>query len=167
MEYINLTKENITQYMNDLVQISKMGFGERGWNEENFLLDLQGKWNLSFIAIIDKKIVGFRIATSYYYYGIETGHANYICINKDFRRIGLSLILDQHTKELCRKAGLSQITVETDEIRTPAHDLHLKMGYTQITDPIKIKEYLKSKNKLYQLKIYLKNNARVYIEYIT
>lgn len=58
----DLSKELLFEALDDIVAIDKACFGEKHWQEPNFLLPKNDKWVLSKVFKQDDKIVGFVMA---------------------------------------------------------------------------------------------------------
>lgn len=77
-ELVSANPDVLMRYMQDLVDLDKY-VSSLCWSEDNFLLELPGKWELSYLVISKNKIVAFVIAsikgTSYHIHrlGVDPG----------------------------------------------------------------------------------------------
>ena len=165
IEFINLTEENMARFMPDLIKLEHEIFGpELGWAEGNFRLDLPRKAELSFICLLDGEPVGFRISSAYFLDGVETGHAHHIGVTPKHRGKSLGLVINQHTIDLCRQAGLTQLTCETSSI-FPADEFHVKGGFRKMTEQ-ELLHYLEARGRPHRLAAYRDGRATAWIQFI-
>jgi ribosomal protein S18 acetylase RimI-like enzyme len=61
-ELLNANPDVLMHYMQDLLNLDKCAFSVC-WNEENFLLELPKKWELSYLVISKNKAISFIIAS--------------------------------------------------------------------------------------------------------
>ena len=62
LEIADLKKGFLIERMSGFLEIDKV-IQQELWNESNFLSDLPNKWDLSLIAMFNKKLIGYLIAS--------------------------------------------------------------------------------------------------------
>ncbi|HFB2048837.1 MAG TPA: Acetyltransferase YpeA [Hyphomicrobiaceae bacterium MAG_BT-2024] len=100
-----------------------------GWGEFEIQSFLNKKCNISFVAVMRKKIIGFLIAQ----YLIFEGEVISLAVDHRFRRLGIAtrLVVELHNKLLHR--GGHSIFLEVDETNRSAINLYNRLGFQQIS----------------------------------
>lgn len=173
-----LNKDKMIIHIDEIMKISKEAFADKSWNDTHYLHDLSDKWRLSSMIRHHNKVVGFMIVSSFFLNGIKTAHSHNSAIQKSYRGMGLYKIaqsyvgqglfqeLLKHTRQLCKRENINQITAEiTDGISPPRFDKLLeRYGFVQVVDKDIIVEYLKEKNKINLLQQYVDYTSKLYID---
>ena len=113
------------------------------WNQENFLKELNEKWNFSLFIENDNKIVGYIIASK----KSRNIHIHKFMVHRDLRSKGIGYKLLKEIENLCLKNGESLISLKVYKKNTLALKFYLRSGF-------KIEEY--SNDKLISMYKYLK-----------
>lgn len=148
-------------------RIDVTAFGEGNtWNEYNFTREFPLKKELSFLALTDKKIIGFLIGSAYISFKGKTAHLNRIAVDKDFNHkgIGKKLILQFENAATINKCV--SITLEFD-IALNVESYYKKSGYFPLNQLDEIKSYVKSKGKEESLEKYTTFKRRIYFKDLT
>ncbi len=160
------------EYMDELVQLDAICLGEYGetWTKENFLLDLPQKGQLSKLAILNKKLAGYLICSSYQ--NQKTCHGHRMAVHPDYRRlrilrksvstwggvellsrhriVGIAQKLWEECFKECFNLGITRITVETPNSNIPINNLYAKLGFQPLKG-VELKNYLSQKGKEEQI----------------
>lgn len=81
-----LTRKNLIENIRELIEIDHVIKADDQWDEEQFLLELDGKWSNSFIALINKRIVGFIICSKK---NKNTLHIHRLAVRNEYTRKGV------------------------------------------------------------------------------
>lgn len=157
---LHLTRKNIKDYLNELVQIDQACFGKDiSWNKEKFSTDFPAKWKLSFMNLINEEIVGFAIASTYS--NTNKAHLFRLAVKPTFQGKGIGKSMVRHLIELCQENDYSGLTVEIDR-RFPVNDFYTQLGFQKLVADELI-QYLKERGRLEQTDVYNGGNAEVFM----
>lgn len=129
-----------------ICEIDSRVFGiEHEWSETNFLVELPGKKELSFIAS-GNEIEGYLVGSAY---KTETGHnahINRIATNPDSKRKGTGSELVWNFEDSAVELGCEAATLEFDSILNVA-GFYEKCGYRLVDQMDEILKYIRFKDK--------------------
>ncbi|NOQ38622.1 GNAT family N-acetyltransferase [archaeon] len=113
--------------------------GEKEWTEDNFLLDLPLKWNLSFMCKnrSDESIIGYIIASQKP--GTQNGaisNVNKIIVDNAYRGNGVGKHLMELYTQACLEQGLKKSQLKALVDNKDANTFYKKLGYN-IIDTVK------------------------------
>jgi ribosomal protein S18 acetylase RimI-like enzyme len=122
-------------YIDDIVILEKKVWNKFGdlydkvfWNEENFLLPLPSKWDLSTLWVINNSVIGFSIA---YKFKKSWGHISRGAVDPDYLGKNIGYEMFEHQKNIMMQK-CSKITVDVRSSNKPANKLFLKLGFKQL-----------------------------------
>ena len=101
-----------------------------GWNKEQFLRELPGKWTLSFVAEINGLIVGYIIGSGDKD-NQRLSRVNKIVIDKNYHRQGIGRVLMNQYFEASLKQGMNKFELTAMSDYPPANKLYISLGYTR------------------------------------
>jgi ribosomal protein S18 acetylase RimI-like enzyme len=163
-----LTKEQMLECIDEIVDLSFQSFGNNSWSAEQYLTDLPFKWNLSSFVHDGQDLVGYVIFSSYLKKEEVIGHAHNIAINMKYRGMGLSQKLMTYSKDLCVKNRIGAITIEITKSLSAQHIIGVieKLGYSRILNEDDLLDYLTTRNKAHLMQQYLDGSNSVYLNQI-
>ncbi len=149
MEIRLFDKESANRYVDELIAIDSKCFNEKPyyaaqvWGANNFLLDLDYKWKLSQIALVDdSQVVGALIASKY---SDNYCHINRIFVSPNFRNKGIASSL------------LNQFEIRAIGLGLVCCTLFVNVANIETIAFYEKKGWIKSKDKQFELFARLKN----------
>ncbi len=141
---------NKIKYIHELTLLDKICLGDYGqaWLEDNFLLNMPQKDQLSKLAIINNKLVGYLICSSYQNQKVCHGHR--IAVQPEYQRLGIAFKLWKEVFRECLTLGIETITVETPNNAITVNNLYGKFGFHPLKGT-ELKNYLTQKGKAEQI----------------
>jgi ribosomal-protein-alanine N-acetyltransferase len=124
MNILHLDKEMTLENINDLIKIDRL-IPEDTWTEENFLRDLDRKWEFSLIALENNHVIGFLICSV----KENNIHINRIAVSQDYQHKRIGRILMEELFTDCNKSGLKRITLKVNYSNTEAIRFYEKLGF--------------------------------------
>jgi ribosomal protein S18 acetylase RimI-like enzyme len=125
---IGITQDYMSDNLSKLLEIESnwTDIGEQPWNENNFLLDLPYKWELSFAAEDRGEILGYVIGSKI---AENTARVNKIVVGREYRKnhIGTSLI--RRFETACLERGLYDVDLKAIVGNDAANNFYLRLGY--------------------------------------
>jgi len=120
-DYMN---KNLTEFRS--IEFNWTDIGERPWDESSFLLDLAGKWDLSFAIKHNKSMVGYIIGSQE---SDKRAKVNKIVVDKSYRCKGLGRKLIQRFEKSCLATGLYEVELKAMIENVPANRFYSGLGY--------------------------------------
>ncbi len=133
-----LTKNIISQYINDMISMSKQLQGDY-WTLEHYQSDMNRKWELSYCEIKDKQLLAFMIVSDK---GISH-HLHRIVVHENFKGKGVGKKLIQTFMTNAKKEE-RQATLKVHPSNKQAIDVYEHYGF--------VKEGSDKENLTYSLK---------------
>jgi ribosomal protein S18 acetylase RimI-like enzyme len=123
--YKILTKELVLDRIDDLKSICR-DVPHENWDNEKYLVDLPGKWEVSIASFNGNILMGYIIASEKV---TGTVHIHKFIVNPSFRRQGIGRDM---LKKLISHAGknISKITLKVYEDNPEAIDFYRAAGFT-------------------------------------
>ena len=122
-------------YIDDIVILEKKVWNKFGdlydkvfWNEENFLLPLPSKWDLSTLWVINNSVIGFSIA---YKFKKSWGHISRMAVDPDYQGKNIGYKLFEHQINIMMQK-CSKITFDVRSSNIPLIKISLKLGFKQL-----------------------------------
>jgi ribosomal protein S18 acetylase RimI-like enzyme len=136
-----------SEVMKSICDIDSSVFGEvNGWNESNFLVELPGKKELSYIAFSGKEIAGYLIGSAYKTETGQNAHINRIASKPKTETKGTGRELVRKFELSSKELGCKAATLEFDSKLNVA-GFYEKCGYRAVDQIDEILKYVKAKNK--------------------
>jgi ribosomal protein S18 acetylase RimI-like enzyme len=129
LNYI-FVKADFEEFKINLIQISKLEeelFGEFAWTESQILYDLCRKFELSLLLKIDKKLLGYCIAS----FKIDHIHIHRFCVSKNYQKQGIG---KQLLNTFMKQNLNSTITLKVDKANHSAIEFYKKASFHVITE---------------------------------
>ena len=151
IEIKTLNKQLTTKMLNTLIDIDqkilqRFGnlFSSESWDENNFLLDLPGKWELSFIALFDDRPIGFCICSLL---DDDKCYIYRIAVSEEYkgRNIGKQMLFTLFKK--CIERGVKKVVLEVNKENTLALGFYNKLKF-RIIEKDDLLDYLVKREKL-------------------
>jgi len=152
VEVRTLDLKNTKKYISDLVNMDKVTCEELGtmyssdhWLENNFLHDLEGKWNYSFFAIdlACDRLVGFLICSKY----LDSVHGHRMMVDKSYRGFQIARnffgLVDSKAKSL----GLKYYTTTVPYSNISTKEWYLSHDYNLLLHSNQLNWFIERKNK--------------------
>lgn len=124
-----LNKELLVICINEFIEIDKNIPFEPTWTQDNFMVDLPGKWEYSFIAINGVRVVGFSIASVKKIDGKACGYLHRIAISLEFQNKGIGRRLMKALEESLKEAKIELLLCSTKEKNLFAQTFYNNLGY--------------------------------------
>jgi len=148
---IALTKEIMKQYLPQIVEldrslIEKMGelYSNISWDEENFLLDLKGKWNYSKIVFKKENLIGFWVVSTIIPRNI---HTHRVAIEPTYQGKGIGKIMFHAIiDDVLKRDKIDYMTLEVNTQNINAVNFYEKLGFIRMKKP-QINNYLLKKER--------------------
>jgi len=128
MKIIPLNKETALANINRLIEINKV-LDLDPWTVDNFLIDLDGKWRYSLIALENDQIVGFLICS------VKENnilHIHKIAIVSKYQRRGVGTLLMKHLFSNCNEYNIKYISVKTKKNNVNAQRFYERQDFKRI-----------------------------------
>lgn len=131
IKILNLSKEMVLKNIEELIEIDKIIETNERWNEQHFLKELKGKWDYSFIAILNEEIVGFIICSIK---NTHTLHIHRLAVRKDQQKkgIGMKLINKIIDSVINNSNDVKDITLKIDENNKSVQKFYEKFYFRHI-----------------------------------
>lgn len=132
MVKLQLTKNFVSANIADFIRLNRENVDSRMfWSEENFLLDTESKWDLSFAYIEKNKLVAYIFASKK---DNNTCHINLIMVAKEYRgkKFG-SKMIDELFQDLIEK-NFHQLTLWVYSNLKHLILFYENLGYVRIID---------------------------------
>ena len=100
--------------------------------------------NIELVAIEDEVVVGYLMINKMHdsirniYYCM----LNYVCVSKEYRRIGIATKLFEEVFNICRLENISYIELTSNAARVEAHALYKKLGFIVRDTTVFRKEFI-------------------------
>jgi len=101
------------------------------WTEENFTVNLPGKWKHSFVALEGARVIGFSIASVRDIDDRTCGYLHRIAISRDFQNRGVGGMLIEALEESLREAAIDLLFCSTNEKNVMAQEFYDAMGFSK------------------------------------
>lgn len=128
MKIQHLSRENILEKIDQLKKIDDEII-DIPWKEENFLKELNGKWEYSFSVMENDIIEGFAICSLK---NEDYLHIHRLALSREYQRRGIGKMLIQHILDDCYKSDIKHVTVRTKKINKNAQRFYEKEGFNNI-----------------------------------
>jgi ribosomal-protein-alanine N-acetyltransferase len=129
MKIVRLDKETILENIDRLIEIDSTIFDEEGtWTLDNFLMDLDHKWDYSLVVFIGNQIIGFIVCS------VKEGnlhiHRLAILLEYQGKKIGNRLL--DCICNLCAKHRLKCVTLQVKKFNINAQRFYEQYGFEKI-----------------------------------
>lgn len=100
--------------------------------------------NIELVAIEDEVVVGYLMVNKMHdsirniYYCM----LNYVCVSKEYRRMGIATKLFEEVFNICRFENISYIELTSNAARVEAHALYKKLGFIVRDTTVFRKEFI-------------------------
>ena len=128
MKILHLDKEMVTENMDRLMEIDRAIIMDDPWTAYNFLMDLEGKWEFSLVALENNIIIGFLICSV----RGNNIHIHRIAISPEHQRRKVGSALIEHLVTDCYKSGINSITLKVRDFNINAQKFYEKLGFRKI-----------------------------------
>jgi len=129
MRIIKLNQRLIRENIERLIEIDSIIIDEEGtWTLDNFLMELNHKWDYSFAMLVDDQIVGFIICS-------VKGNSLYIhrlAVLPEYqgKKIGSTLL--KYICEICLKQNMNSVTLQVKKFNIEAQRFYERHGFERI-----------------------------------
>lgn len=147
---MQLDCNKIQRYWQALCLIDKNVFGNDFWTRENFERRLPSKPELSRVALFERKVLGYLIASRY---TDRCAHIHRLAVSDDFRRKGIGTRLLRSFERACLRIGVKHVTLESLRSRNDANRFYERMGFRRISGE-ELLDYLGRKAKVNDMQRY-------------
>ena len=125
MRIMHLNKKMALENINRLIEIDRIILDDP-WTEDNFLMELKGKWEYSLVALENTNIVGFVICSV----KGENLHIHRLVVAPKYQKRGIGAALLEHL--FTNSDRLKYITVKTRKCNTNAQKFYERWGFKRI-----------------------------------
>lgn len=132
MNIITLTRQTLLENIEELVEVDRVIKIDKNWRYENFLAELSGKWNNSYIALRENTIAGFIICSIK---DETTLHIHRLAIRREFQNMGIGTKLVTHViNSTNSKINRLTLKVKADNIMAQSFYNRLGFEYKRLED---------------------------------
>jgi len=128
MNLQKISKEHLYEIINQLIELDLVIETDEHWGAENFFVDLDRKWDNSFVAYMDGIIIGFIICS------IKNGnvlHIHRLVVGKEYHNKGIGAMLTTQVINNTNR-DIKSVTLKVDMNNTPAQDFYKKLGFKYV-----------------------------------
>ncbi|KKG15979.1 hypothetical protein EO98_04555 [Methanosarcina sp. 2.H.T.1A.6] len=86
MSILKLTKGMISERISEFIEIDKVINTDEKWQYDNFIIDLDGKWDNSYVFFIGSEIAGYIICSVK---NKENLHIHRFAIKQEYQKMGI------------------------------------------------------------------------------
>lgn len=164
MIVVDLKENNIHKYIDELIRIDNQLVDMHGikyslerWDANNFLLNLLGKWDYSFVALGENyEVVGCIIASQDIDHSV---HINRLFVDNKYVCMGVGSLLLRYLEIRVRKNRLSTISLFVNINNIHGINFYVKNGFIRLEGD-KLKSKLKQTNRNICQETFIKNRAQ-------
>ena len=128
MKVVHLNKEMAFEKINDLIEIDRI-IPDDYWTSDNFLMDLDSKWEYSLVALDNDLLVGFLICSA----KENNLHIHRIAVSPDYQGKKVGSALMEHLFANCYNSGIKSITLKVQDFNIGAQIFYEKRGFKKVT----------------------------------
>ncbi len=114
-------------HLPDILEVERTSF-HSPWTEDMFIEEIQGKFSVYRVAVIDGKAVA--------YMGMwilaDEGHITNVAVSEKYRRQGVASALIEDFVKLAEKKDLAFMTLEVRESNEAAKALYSSFGFIEV-----------------------------------
>jgi ribosomal-protein-alanine N-acetyltransferase len=127
VKILHLDKEMTLENIDDLIKIDKI-IQDDHWTEENFLRDLDRKWEFSLVALENNHIIGFLICSV----KENNIHINRVAVSQEYQHKKIGRILMETLFADCNEYGVKRITLKVKYSNPEAISFYEKLGFKKV-----------------------------------
>lgn len=114
MSTLKLTKGMISERILEFVEIDKVINTNEKWENENFMIDLDGKWDNSYVFFVGSEIAGYIIGSMK---SKENLHIHRLAVKKEYQSKGIgSELINNVIKNADKSTKYITLKVRKDNI---------------------------------------------------
>lgn len=129
MKIVRLSKDLAKAKIAGLLEVEKTITDER-WTADNFLMDLDSKWEYSLVALEEDLVIAFMVCSVK---GANL-HVHRTVILPDYRGKGLGRQMMDVVTADCTAAGIRSITLKVHESNVGAQKFHERLGFRRVAE---------------------------------
>lgn len=133
-----LTKETLLANIEILTEIDSVIKIDEHWGHENFLIELNGKWDNSYIALEENIIAGFIICSKK---NKNTLHIHRLAVREKFQFMGIGTRLIANVIN-STDSEINRVTLKVKADNITAQRFYVKVGFKY--------SYTEDKNYVYE-----------------
>ena len=129
MKIVHLNTEMVLENIGRLMEIDRTIIDEEGtWILDNFLMELNHKWDYSLVAFIDNQIGGFVICSV----KADNLHIHRLAVLPEYqgKKIGSALL--NHVCELCLKQNVRSVMLQVKKFNIEGQKFYERYGFERI-----------------------------------
>ena len=129
MKIVHLNKEMVLENIGRLIEIDRTIIDEEGtWTVDNFLMELNHKWDYSLAAFIDNQIGGFVICSV----KADNLHIHRLAVLPEYQNKKIGSTLLNHVCELCLKQNVSSVMLQVKKFNIEGQKFYERCGFERI-----------------------------------
>lgn len=114
MSILKLTKGMISEKISEFIEIDRVINTDERWQYDNFIIDLDGKWDNSYVFFENNEIAGYIICSIKDKEGL---HIHRFAIRKEYQNRGIgSELINEMIKNVDKEVRYLTLKVRTDNI---------------------------------------------------
>lgn len=114
MSILKLTKRMISEKISEFIEIDRVINTDERWQYDNFIIDLDGKWDNSYVFFADSRIVGYIICSIK---NKESIHIHRLAIERECQNKGIgSELINEIIKNVNEGTKYITLKVRKDNI---------------------------------------------------
>lgn len=124
MKIVHLNREKALANIGRLIEIDKI-IPDDSWTVDNFLMDLDRKWEFSLMALENDHTMGFLICST----KENNLHIHRIAVSPECQRKKVGSVLIEHLLADCYKSHINSITLKVRDFNTNAQRFYEKLEF--------------------------------------
>jgi ribosomal protein S18 acetylase RimI-like enzyme len=115
MNILKLTQDIVSERTSELIDIDKVIVDDETWGYENFIMNLCGKWDNSYVLFINNEIAGYIVCSIK---NKQTLHIHRLAVKKDYQKMGVGThLINEVTKNIDKNIENITLMVHKDNMR--------------------------------------------------
>ena len=115
-EYVDSDLFSLNKLLKDVYDLEKSCFNNK---------------NIEIVAVLDNQVIGYLTINRLYDSVRDINYAflNYVCVDKDYRNIGIASNMLNYVFDICNKLGIKYIELTSNSSRIEAKKLYRDSGF--------------------------------------
>ena len=87
--------------------------------------------NIEIVAVLDNQVIGYLTINRLYdsVKDIKYAFLNYVCVDKNYRKMGIASNMLNYAFDICKKIGIKYIELTSNASRLEAQELYKNNGF--------------------------------------
>lgn len=129
MKITRLTRDDLLKNMDVFLEIDSITDADECWQSDNFLMELDGKWDNSYVVWMNGKVVGYIICSQK---NEEVLHIHRFAVSHEYQKMGIGTQLVRRIIENFVNAGIKCVTLKVRNENCYAQKFYEKNDFKQL-----------------------------------